>query len=263
MAKIDDIINSFPFVFKFGRGTVGTTFTTVWGNGTIFDGFMDDVAPGTEEFVNVVSDNAADDSVPGVPPIGDGLRTVQIIGQNAAGYQISELLSLRGLTPVQTQNKYAIIYTVVGLTAGNSLYLGATSKNVGKITLTSAVSARIMSVITPNKGRTLQSFYRMPMDKYGKLCKVNIYPTGNKFIQIEFYARFPLDILSNSITRTQLSSWQIIGSADFSNGSVMEKDFCLPQLIYPGSDLIFVAKTDVGTAELSVDFEIELKDFEI
>jgi len=102
------------------------------------------VGPTTPQTLTLVSDSADDDAV-----TGQGAWEVTVVGLSSlgpGGILISEKVLLDGITPVQTQNDYAISCFV------HVTNHGTTGINAGSITVTATDDATAQHRIDPNVG---------------------------------------------------------------------------------------------------------------
>jgi len=109
------------------------------------------VAPTVARIHNIVSDSASDASA------GVGARTVKIYGLTAwNAKEVSEIITLNGITNVPTVNAYVFIHRMKVLTSG------ATSINVGAISAIAATDSSVSALIGAGVGQTLMAIYAIP-----------------------------------------------------------------------------------------------------
>jgi hypothetical protein len=99
--------------------------------------------------LQVVSDNAADTAA------GTGARTVLIVGLNAAGAVLTEVVSLNGITPVNTVNLYYRVNGFQCVTAGSA------GTNVGMVRV-QQLGGTPTSIIPGGYGRSQTGVYTIP-----------------------------------------------------------------------------------------------------
>lgn len=116
----------------------------VWPNGGDF------VPPTQARIHNIVSSSTNDDSA------GTGARTVNVIGIDSGGSELSETVTMDGTTNVATSGSYLMINDMVVKTAGTSL------ANEGIITATAQTDSTVTSTIPADLGKSLQSTYQLP-----------------------------------------------------------------------------------------------------
>jgi len=130
---------------KFGMNDVVVASTTqeMWPVGTA------KVWPTTAAVASVVSSDAAD-----TVNFGTGTWTMTIEGLDANYDEISETISMTGLTPVLTTAEFLRINRMYGVTAGSS------EANVGNIT--ASVGGNAQAYIEAAEGQTHQTHYTVP-----------------------------------------------------------------------------------------------------
>lgn len=126
----------------------------------VWDGGGTWVAPTQARLHNLVSDSANDTSA------GTGARTVSVLGLDANYAEITETVTLAGLTPVPTVNSYIIIYRMIVLSAGSG------GVNAGNITATAQTDATITAQISTGYNQTLMAIWQVPA---GKTLLLNSY----------------------------------------------------------------------------------------
>lgn len=134
----------------FGRNpdVDASTTETVWNTGG------DYVFPAAAETLSIVSTDAADDGTPG----GTGARTISVTGLDVNFEEISEIVTLDGLTPVVTTAAFLRVNLGVAITAGSA------GSNVGDIVATQSTSALTMFTMSATLGRTQLGVYTVPAD---------------------------------------------------------------------------------------------------
>jgi len=121
------------------------------------------IAPTQARVHAIVSSSASDDKDAGV-----GARTIRVYGlTDWDTKQVSEVVELEGLTPVNTANAYVFIHRMVVLTNG------ATNINVGNITATAATDTTITARILAGNGQTEMAAYAVPTTQ--RLCVLGVY----------------------------------------------------------------------------------------
>jgi len=135
-------------VTKFGRSTnVDLTFRDLWDvTGTAIW-----IAPTAARLHDIKSSSASDSSA------GVGARTVRVYGLKTwITAEVSELISLNGVTNVPTVDSYVIINHMEVVTKG------ATDVNVGDITATAQTDTTVTAQINASEGRTQTSIVGIP-----------------------------------------------------------------------------------------------------
>lgn len=149
------------FRLEVARGNIaGVSAVTKYGrNGDVdlaaaedvWDGGGTWVAPTTARTHDIASSSASDAAA------GVGARTVRVWGLTAwNAAEVSEDITMNGVTNVPTVNSYVIIHRIRVLTKG------ATNTNVGTITATAQTDATITAQIDPGIGSTLMAIYGVP-----------------------------------------------------------------------------------------------------
>ena len=111
------VVAGYSHVNKFGRNSdVDAGTEDLWAQGGLY------VEATAASVVNFVSSSANDTAA------GTGARTISITGLNASDVEVTETLTLNGITNVPTVNSYIFISRVVVLTAGSG------AANAGTIT---------------------------------------------------------------------------------------------------------------------------------
>lgn len=140
-------------IFKFGKaldcdsgvatdvwdGADGVTSTDIW------------VPPTVARTHDLVSSSANDAAA------GTGLRTVQVFGLTSFSTdEVSEIVTMNGVSNVATANSYVIIHRMIGLT------WGATGSNEGIVTATAQTDATITAGIQIGNNQTLMAIFGVP-----------------------------------------------------------------------------------------------------
>jgi hypothetical protein len=100
--------------------------------------------------LEVFSSSAADSA------LGTGVRTIRVDGLGANHVEISENVTLNGITPVALLNNYLRTNDLRALTCGTG------GENAGTITLRVPGPGAIQSVMAPGAGRSQQCVYTVP-----------------------------------------------------------------------------------------------------
>lgn len=135
-------------VNKFGRSTdVDTTARDIWD----VVGTAIWVAPTTARTHDIASTSASDTSG------GAGARTIRIYGLTGwSSKEVSEDITMNGVTNVPTANSYVIIHRMKVLTKG------ATNVNVGAISATAQTDGTVTAQINIGQGQTQMAVYGIP-----------------------------------------------------------------------------------------------------
>ena len=104
--------------------------------------------PPTQARIHQITSTSALDTA-----LGSGLRTMRVYGLPAWNLQeVSELITMNGVTNVPTVNAYVIIHRMKLISAG-------TTPNVGTISATADTDATVTAQIAPLKGQTKMALY--------------------------------------------------------------------------------------------------------
>lgn len=149
-----EIVQGVNFLHRaFITGTFGSTVQTAWAASTIW------VPPTTATTMTIVS-TSADDSAAGI-----GARTVSIAGLDSNYAEISEVITMNGVTAVTTTKSYLRIQRMTVATAGS------TGTNVGNITIS---NASLQGTIEPTVGQSSFSMYTVPAGKVAYLHSLHL-----------------------------------------------------------------------------------------
>jgi hypothetical protein len=219
-------------------------------------GFNPDIDSGVEETVwtfggiythlsapsklKVASGNANDSGT------GTGARTVQVVGINGTGAEISETVTLNGQTAVETVHEYT---EVNGLTV---MSVGSGGRNAGQIyagtgTVTSGVPQNVIGHIAVGDNNSQTGHYTIPKGFTGYLTHGNISTgtTTNGYVIGKLKLRLPNDIIITAATVTFFS-----GEVDY--------DFKYPVRVPEGACVFANALTTKNDESVSCYFEILL-----
>jgi len=179
----------------------------------IWDGGGDWVQPTAARIHDIVSTSANDDG----SPAGTGANTLRILGLDGSYNEISEDITLNGVTNVPTTNSYIMIHQMRVLTAGS------TNSNVGTITATAQVDGTITAQINPTENTTQMAIYQVPAGKTGFIVRgyFNINKSGGAATAADIiFQTKPLgevfsNVLRRGMTTTGSSAVEILTSIPF------------------------------------------------
>jgi hypothetical protein len=131
-------------VAMFGRTPTGAANTDIWEGGGLYP------FQATAVVLEAVSDSALDTVA------GTGARTIRISGLDANFNMISEIVTLAGVTPVQSTLVYLRVNGVVVVTAGS------TGVNQGSVTVRVTGAGATQAIIRPLYGLAKSAVYTIP-----------------------------------------------------------------------------------------------------
>lgn len=224
------------FINKFGRNPDVTTTEDIWGRGGLF------VPPTTAGIVRFVSTSASDTA------LGIGGRTLTIIGLDGSYNEISEVITLNGLTNVPTTNQYIHINRAFITTAGSSGSL------IGMVTGTSATAGNpVLTFVNDGDNESSNSVYLMPVGYTGYLTHVHLCghtsANNNQSCNVDLQIR-PFGGVFNTRTHFSLSQASI---------GAYTKEFMIP-LQVPQKAYVKMKCMSVsgGTWDISTDYTLIL-----
>lgn len=144
------------YVNAFGNAPDGvqTTLTDIWARADATPTQQIWLAPTAARIHAIVSSSAAD--VAG----GTGATSVVITGLTSwTAAEVTETVSLNGVTPVNTVNAYVMINKIIAKASATTTNVGV---NVGTITATAATDTTISIVVLPSKGQSQLCVYGIP-----------------------------------------------------------------------------------------------------
>jgi len=161
------LVSGMETVHRFGTAPDGiqTTPTDLWNRANAAALQQIWLPPTAARIHSIVSTSASDDG----SPVGVGARTLRIWGLTSwSTAEVSEDITLNGVTPVNTVNSYVCINRGVVITSG------ATSINVGTITATAATDATVQVQMNPGRGQTERIAYAIPSVRQLYIVNLNV-----------------------------------------------------------------------------------------
>ena len=230
-------------VRKFGESAnIGTNVVPVT-NGEVYQ------TPMVLTSLDIVSDNVND--VYG----GSGAWNVEVTCLSINWTEIKEVVNLTGITPVALSNQCYRVYRMKVYESGTYASQVAGS-HAGTIELNGVVGNELWARIAVNGiilGQTEIGVYTIPKGYHAHLGTVFLHNNGNKISNIYMFLRDNASDVTIPYTPMRIQ-FQVHG---VTGGEVL-----LPKSISGGmvetSDIGFMANTDTGTTEVSVDYEILL-----
>ena len=243
------VVSGITHINKFGRAVAGvqTVGTDIWdrADATPTDSIW--VAP-TQARIHAITSSSAADSV-----TAGGARTIRVFGLTSwASKEVSEVISLDGVTGPNTVNAYVIIHRMKVLTKG------ATSINVGDIIATAAVDGTVTAEINAGAGQTQMAIYGIPSIQTAYMT--DYYGTFNKAGGSTVYV--DISLLINETPDTELLNFTVKSTVGLqSNGSSYVEHGFKPYFPIPGPAIIkmqgFGSANDLDT---SAGFDLILVD---
>ena len=212
---------------KFGYNTaVGTSYEPITDLGT-------NVLPSAAGVVSIVSSSANDASA------GTGARTIEVQGLDTNYEEITEVVTLTGVSTVTTSASFLRIFRMKTLTAGSGLV------NAGNIT--ASIGGSDIARITAGEGQTLMGVYTVPANKTAYLLKFQASLSKNQEAQIELRTK----------SGSSGAAWQVKGKfGTFAN--TVEYSYPIPLQITQKTDIQFRAKAG-ATSEMGIVFDLVLE----
>lgn len=218
------------FVYKFGRNSnVGATEVLISANG--YYGM-----PSVAQAITVTSSSGLD--VVG----GTGARTIEIIGLNENGVEVSEIINM-GAT---TTNLYKRVFRARVVTSGIQAPIG--DSNQGTLTFAQTPSGTIMVQILPNDGQTKTACYTIPKGYVGLMWSADT-TTGE--------GKNALNQLKTRDTTVTNASFNVKGVRDNYQNTVGQQ-FKVPIPYTELTDIVFTSKSSSAGTSVSASFLIEL-----
>lgn len=159
-----DILNHYSLL-KFGTrsSVLANTNSLVW------EGTNPDYTYLTSGEQLKVSSSSAQDGVGGT-----GILTLTLIGLDSNFLEISEVITMNGITAVTTTNYFIRVFRAYGSTSGTSL------TNVGLITITNNAGTNQLLVIPAGDGQTLMTMWTVPAGKVAYITTITFSTDTNK-----------------------------------------------------------------------------------
>jgi hypothetical protein len=210
------------------RAFISGTFTseqTVWNSNTIW------VPPTSAATMTVVSTSANDISA------GTGARTVSIAGLDANYLEISETITMNGLTPVTTTKSYLRISRMTVASAGS------TQSNAGVISIS---NTSLQGSIVAGAGQSSFSIYTVPANKVAYMHSLHL--SSSKSTD----GKFMLRTCINGVSRIRHSA--------LLTGGFYSVEFKYPTVIPAGTDIELRAVANTGNGTVAGAYDLFLVD---
>ena len=214
-------INNFSGIQKFGyNSSVGTSFETIWDGGGDYT-FITSAGTATATSSNTGADNTG---------------TVEIQGLDSNYDLATETLTIGGSA---SSTSFIRVFRAKMINANTG------DANVGTITIT--VSSTTVAQIQPTYGQTLMSVYTVPRKCQAYLVQMDI--GSSKDLENEIILRIKgIDNGNSWNTRSFITT----------RGGFVEKNFAVPEIIGPKTDIEMRAKSS-ATSSISSGFELILE----
>lgn len=231
-------------VHKFGANpSVSTTLVPV----TISGNYQ---TPTTVQSLEILSANAADTA------LGIGARTVKVIGLNATGEEISEIVTMNGTTPVPLTKQFLRVYRMYVFESG-TYATQTTPSHLGIITLRSAGAGptwAIINVVTGGfgAGQTEIGAYTTPKDTTCLLLSKTMSVDSIRSADLYFFQRPGILNTTAPYQAMRIVEKHIGLTGVFGVGIANDALNIFPEL----TDIGFLAKSTSGTAAISAEFDL-------
>ena len=240
----EGLIPGYEIIHKFGAGTATTTLEPVTYTGTAF-------MPTTAQAVEFVS-TSANDTV-----AGTGARTIAITYTDTNWSTKVQTINTNGTTAVPLPANILRLLTWKVATSGS--YASTTvGSHAGALTLQLAGGGTVIDTIpiTPfPAGRSEIGVYTIPANKEVYLQGKVVQTDSSKYVDVYFFVREDADIVTAPYGAMTLVEKEVGIQGGF------DHHFKVPKFVTSGpADVGFMAKTSTGTAAISVEFEMILKD---
>jgi hypothetical protein len=186
-----------------------------------------------------VSSTDADDTA-----AGTGARTVLLTGQTGAYVEITETVTLNGLTAVETVNSFYRIYRAKVVTAGSS------GINEGTINIRDNADTNLKALISANRGQSELLFFTIPAGKKGFMPHIQAGESANKRVTIRCYAR------DNTVTD---AAWQLKATLVVNNNE-SPKPLFIPLVFTEKTDIRFMAESALAGGDVHGSFSLYYED---
>ena len=226
----------FGKVHKFGKNTaIGTGFVEVWDGGT-------HTWPTAAAAVRVqAGGNAADDIA------GAGARKIQIEGLDENWEEAEEVIELAGASQSSaTTTTFIRVFRAYVSEVGT--YHGS---NTGAITIEDA-SANVHAYIEAGAGQTQMTQYTTPINTVSSMSRLAFTIDTGKTVDVRMYQNTNANDVSAGYTGAKRLIHEWVGLKD-----LVFRDRLDANITFNGAtDIWFEAKVSVGTASISIDYDL-------
>lgn len=179
---------------------------------------------------------------------GTGARTLDISGLDSTGIQVSETITLSGVSAVTTTNLYRIIDRMIVVTVGSG------GVNAGDIIARGTTDSTITAQVTTGNNQTLMAIFQIPVAKAGCITKFE----GSINRQVNAVGSINVKML----VKPNGAGWQvkhIVGSVA-SGTSQLQHIFQPPTCFDALSIVKMVASASSNGTDVSAGFDMVLRD---
>jgi hypothetical protein len=242
-------IPGWSVVHKFGRNfNIGTTYSPV-----VNGGFYRTPQVGSATTLRVKAGNANDTAA------GTGAREITLVGLNASGAEITETLATAGTSAsANTSNSFIRLHRFWVSKSGTYATQTAGS-HADDIVIENSAGTEDWATISATdfpRGQSQIAAYSIPSGKTGFINDIVISVDSNKSADISFFQRTLILETAAPYSGTMRVITEQTGITGQANIIVKT-----PINGFTGPcDIGFLSKVSSGTADVSIDFEILLKD---
>lgn len=186
--------------------------------------------PQQEDFISIVSDNSNDDEA------GTGASEVKITGLAEDGALQSEIIMMKGLTAVQTANKYLRVNSIEVLKAvDNQIISGG---NQGKITVTH--QGTMITEIEKGINIDQMLYYAVPLGYKAFIQTIALTVGKNKSTKFDLYLR--KNIINDKSVYKLFTTIQLFESTIIKDVNILFNEL----------DEFFITATTLATGQIEV-----------
>ncbi|MGI9498454.1 MAG: hypothetical protein ACR2P3_00315 [Geminicoccaceae bacterium] len=227
---------------KFGfAGDIGATERTVWdGAGNTNCNYLSAAIQ-----LQISSDDANDTAA------GTGARVIEVSGLDANYAEISEEVTLDGITPVTTVNSYIRCFRqrVRAHTNPDAVNAGSIYAFIGTETAGVPIDPdQIFSIISPGMNRTLQANYTVPANRIGLLDFAEIISLGGN----------NAEVTARLLMRPLGGVWETMRKFVVEKGQI-DREWKPPIPMPAKADIEIRAERTSGAGTLNVSAEFDMR----
>jgi len=248
VALAEGLVPGWSVVHKFGAANVTATYTPVCEGGF----YRTPQVAGATQLRIKAGGNAADTAA------GAGAREVTLQGLDATGAEITETIATNGASASSATTASFIRLHRLWVSASGTYATQSAGSHAGDIVIEDSAGTQDWATIASTdfpRGQSQIGIYSIPAGKTGYIKEVFGTVDSNKTMNIAFFQR--KNILE---TAAPYSSMRLITEMKGISGP-FSLLITTPVNGFTGPcDIGFMAKVSTGTGDLTVDFEIMLKD---